>query len=59
MDKKVDGHTVWGKRWLSALVNTDISAQVERAMAMRQKWSVKDLEITNNTIKARVSENAK
>lgn len=59
MEKRVDGHTVWGKRWLSALVNTDLSTQVERAMAMRQKWLVKDLEITNNTIKARVSENAK
>ena len=59
MDKRVDGHTVWGKRWLSSLVNTDLSAPIEHAMKMSGKWLVKDLEITNSTIKARVSENAK
>ena len=59
MDKRVDGHTVWGKRWLGSLINADLSAQVERAMKMIGKWEVKDLGILKNVIKARVSENAK
>ena len=41
------------------LVNTDLSAPIEHTMKMSGKWLVKDLEITNSTIKARVSENAK
>ena len=59
MDKRVDGHTVWGKRWLSALVNSDLSRTVEYAIKMSQKWTVKDLELSENAIKARVSENPK
>lgn len=59
MDKRVDGHTVWGKRWLRVLIDIDTRGLVERAMKQIQTWKVNDLEINNNAIKARVSENAR
>lgn len=59
MDKRVDGHTIWGKRWLRVLLDIDSKGIIERALKQSQKWAVSDLEVNNNVIKARVSENAK